>query len=93
MDDAPHPDDDVTAWIEGRRALRSAPDTWPPPLSASPPAGTREWQQIQRAALGQCSAADDRALEFAVAALTVHDSPAPIARAIEAALLADVLLG
>ena len=88
MHNQPPHDNDAGAWLDGRGELHAQPTGWPPGLSATP-AGELAWRRVHERALRDC-AGRDPALEFAVAALTLHDAPAAVARAVTAALLAEV---
>lgn len=85
-------DNDAAAWLAGRSELHARSTDWPLGLTAGA-AGELAWRRVQLVALRDCAAGGDRALEFAVAALTLHDAAPAVARAVNAAVLAEVMVG
>lgn len=93
MHNAEPDDNDAAAWLAGRGDLQGHEPAWPPGMTAGP-VGELAWRQVHERALRDCGGGGrERALEFAVAALTLHDAPAAVRRAVHAALLADVVAG
>lgn len=84
-------DNDAAAWLAGERDLHAHAAAWPPGITAGP-AGELAWRHLHERALRDSAADHDRALGFAVAALTLHDASLPVRRAVDAALLAEVLV-
>jgi hypothetical protein len=93
MDDADRePQDEAAAWLAGRRALG---DDLPEALSGliyrpALPAG--DCHRLQARATRRSAVLGDGALDLAVAALTVRCEPASVQRAVEDALMAQVLI-
>lgn len=92
MTDADPYDNDAVAWLAGRGDLQAHAAGWPPGVAAGP-AGELAWRRLHERALRDCAAGRDRALEFTIAALTLHNAPAAVRRAVDGAVLAEVLVG